>query len=68
MIKVIAVEDMAQEYVKTLNSPANCWGEHIHKGTGLSSHLYMMKMRARFGHNATSRAIDTAITEQGNTA
>jgi len=55
------VEDMAQEYAETLNSPANGWGQHIHQGTGLASHLYMMKMRARFGHNATSHAIDKAL-------
>lgn len=52
------VEKMAKEYVETLNSPPNGWGQHIHKGTGLESHFYLMKMTRLFGHNVTNHKID----------
>ena len=64
------IEQMAQEYVETLNSPANAWGQHIHKGTGLASHFYYLKMVNLFGHNVTSHKVDREFArlrkEQGN--
>lgn len=51
-------ENMAKEYVETLNSPANAWGQHIHKGTGLASHYYYSKMVNLFGDNVTRHKID----------
>jgi len=52
------VEQMAREYVETLNSPANGWGQHVHKGTGLASHFYYLKMVNLFGDNVTRHKVD----------
>ena len=52
------VEQMAREYVATLNSPANAWGQHIHKETGLASHFYYLKMVNLFGDNVTRHKVD----------
>jgi len=52
------VEQMAREYVETLNSPANGLGQHIHKETGLASHFYYLKMVNLFGDNVTRHKVD----------
>tara|TARA_R110000787_G_scaffold43922_1_gene107592 strand:+ start:769 stop:1005 length:237 start_codon:yes stop_codon:yes gene_type:complete len=61
-------EYMAQEYVATLNSPANGWGQHIHKETGLESHFYFSKMVRLFGWNVTNHKIDREFARLRNLA
>jgi|TARA_R110000824_G_scaffold7178_4_gene32580 hypothetical protein len=51
-------EYMAQEYVATLNGPANGHGQYIHKETGLESHFYFSKMVRSFGWDVTNNKID----------
>lgn len=63
-----SVEDMAREYVETLNSPPNGWGQHVHKSTGLASHFYMSKMMNRFGRDVAHDAITKALQYYGKGA
>ena len=54
--------EMAEEYVKLLNSPPNGWGQHIHPKYG-NSHRMLLAMRNRFGLEETNKAIDAAFHE-----
>lgn len=59
----MTLDQMAQEYVETLNSLPNAWGQHIHKKTGLKSHQLLNHITEIYGNDATRKAIDNAFND-----
>lgn len=57
------LEEMATDYVKLLNAPANGWGQHVHPRYGIS-HKMLLTMQQRFGREATNKAIDAAFHQR----
>ena len=57
----MTLDILAKEYVETLNSPSNAWGQHIHEKTGLQSHQFLIRLSEQFGKDETKKAIDKAL-------
>lgn len=57
MAEPVTVEDYAREYVDTMRSQPNGWGQHVHPVYGRSDNL-LLRMYRLFGHDAVDAAID----------
>jgi hypothetical protein len=57
------VNTAAREYVATLNSPPDGWGQHKHPRLGQSHHVLLAILR-EFGEDAGNAAIDAALCSQ----
>ena len=58
------VEEYAQEYVDTLNGPANGWGQHICKRTGYVSHVVHRIGMRNYGEKEFNDAIDAVFAKE----
>jgi hypothetical protein len=54
-------QQMAREYVDTLNSPANGWGQHISRKLGIVSHAVMSRLAGMVGNDEAQRLISEAF-------
>jgi hypothetical protein len=54
-------KEIAQDYAETINGPANGWGQHISKKSGLVSHVIMSRLRTAVGEAEADRLIDEAM-------
>ena len=57
----MTLQTMVKEYIETLNSPPNAWGQHYHQGTGLVSHSFLRRMYEAYGTEETNAALDKAF-------
>jgi hypothetical protein len=54
-------QQLAQLYVKTINSPPNAWGQHCHPQYG-QSHSIMFALSRMVGHDEAQRLIKLEMT------
>ena len=57
----MTLQTMVKEYIETLNSPPNAWGQHHHQGTGLPCHMYLTHICKTHGREKTYAALDKAF-------
>ena len=57
----MTLQTMVKEYIETLNSTPNAWGQHYHQGTGLVSHSFLQRIYDMHGKKETNAALDKAF-------
>jgi len=65
MSKDWTLEQYAEHYVKTINSPANAWGQHVSSIFGLS-HFVIAGAKKRFPADEVDRIFEKACKEYDN--
>jgi hypothetical protein len=61
----MTLKEYAKEYVDTILSPANGWGQHVHPTLGRSDFI-MLDMIKSFGNDETQVAIKTELNNRMN--
>jgi hypothetical protein len=54
-------KQMAQDYAETIYGPANGWGQHVSKRSGLVSHAIMWRLYIAVGQQEANQLIDEAM-------
>jgi hypothetical protein len=56
-------KQIAQDYAETIYGPANAWGQHVSKRSGLVSHAIMHRLRIAVGEERADQLIDEAMAQ-----
>lgn len=65
---VLSMKEMADEYVRALQTPPNAWGAHYSKKYGVPTDSLLIRMIEEHGRKDTYEAVDEAWKRWENKA